>query len=129
MPDLTPEQPKVLYRFFDGGKDESGWLDGHPDYIHPHIQTYRIFKTTPCGYWFEKWAGSYCCANGLKFTRKGTGKRYAYPTVTLALESYRLRKQLHLCHAHRSLAMAKTMLTIINNPNFDPEDCFPQVIF
>ena len=115
MPNRFNSEPDVLYRFFDAPNEDSD----------PEILTFRVMRCTACGYWFARYAGD----TKLKFTKCGTGKRYAYPTVELALESYRIRKQKHVWYAEQSLKKAKAMLAKINAPGFDPTGCFPQVIF
>ena len=90
MPNRFNSEPDVLYRFVDGEENDFPFED-LPPYSDPHIFTYRVMRCTACGYWFARYAGD----TKLKFTKCGTGKRYAYPTVELALESYRIRKQKH----------------------------------
>lgn len=74
------------------------------------LETYRIIKITPKGVWISM--GGY--PETKKFVLTSGRRRYAYPNVELAMESYIQRKRHHLGHLARqtkyvehSLANAK----------------------
>lgn len=66
---------KVLYRY----KDKGGEI---------YLEEFRVYKNTPKGYWIK----TYPLLPKLTFVLDIGRKRYAYPTLELAKESFLARK-------------------------------------
>ena len=60
-----------------------GSMSGGSPYIY--YRTFLVEKETPKGYWISDYAGR-------RFVLKESRKRYAYPTLKEALESFMIRK-------------------------------------
>lgn len=66
------------------------------------VERFRILRRTPKGCWIE--------ANGRKaerFVLDGNGKRFAYPTLELAMDSYRIRKRRQIQYLAAQLERAE----------------------
>lgn len=96
----------VYYRYEDG----SHYTDQPPTVW---LRQFVVSRHTPKGAWLlPDYFGAFDpCSE--KFVLNGEGKRYAYPTKELALNSYRIRKEYQIAHlairheqAIRQLALA-----------------------
>lgn len=58
---------------------------------------------------------------GARLCGRGTRRAYAYPTLALAVDSYRIRKQRQIQHAENTLEHAKENLEWINNAQVEHE--------
>lgn len=88
------------------------WLD--EDGIHVGIVKFEVVKETPKGYWvmtgvFMRWMDiSKLRKKGLlKFVLKDSAKRYCYPTLELAVNSYDIRKYRQLQRLRTNLSVAE----------------------
>lgn len=95
-------------------------VDGYNDDSKPVLQTLRAVKLTPKGGWVvHSWAwplrepansARELWSIGAHLVVEGTRRAYAYPTIELALDSYRARKSWQIRHAERSIRRAKNAL-------------------
>ncbi len=95
-------------------------VDGHNDNAKPALQKLRVVKLTAKGGWaVHSWAWPLRqpaeTARELKsidahLVLEGTRRAYAYPTIELALDSYRARKNWQIRHAERSIRRARNAL-------------------
>ena len=87
-----------------------------------NVRHFRVVKETPCGAWVsEAWDdGDFgLIGNGKKrFILNGPGRRFCYPDLGQARQSYLLRKQRHLDHLERSMARAKAGQAEASKPDF-----------
>lgn len=77
----------LYYRYVDA-PIYSGY---EPDYW---LEKYPVTKRTPCGVWVDVWSVPKFCLNDAR-------KRFAYPTVELAFESYVIRREKQLWYLKR----------------------------
>ena len=89
--------------------------------VKTSVQEYSSVKQTPCGHWIV--AANAIFPGGHVFGKKRwvslTGrKRFAYPTVSLALESWRERKAAHvrILTARLDVAHAALLLSEKDDP-------------
>lgn len=115
---IEKEESGYLYRYdvarFGIGIDEDAPYQGYSLSIVLH--KYKIVKETPCGVWIEQ----YFRHN--KFVLSNSHKRFAFPTIKEASESFRRRKEKYvsLCkhdleYAERSLHLANELWGKIND--------------
>jgi len=91
-----------------------------------NVRHFRVVKETPCGAWVSEYWGDLVttedCAFGLsdkkRFILNGPGRRFCYPDLGQARQSYLLRKQRHLDHLERSMARAKAGQAEASKPDF-----------
>ena len=87
-----------LYRYFNTSS-----YDDSPCYLN--LQILSVVKETEKGYWIV-WDSK------RKFILKGPGKRWAYETKELAMQSFTIRKNRQLMHAKRTIARAEHSLKL-----------------
>ena len=94
-------EPNFVYRF-------------DADYFNnPELRTIRIISRTPKGYWLEAWNKNkrrWCSSTGKK--------RFAYPTIKQAWNSYQHRKSSYYIHAERRYEIAKKQAENAHNLNY-----------
>ncbi len=80
-------------------------------YTEPYIQYfgYKVIKATKCGWWIE-----YHNAKGKKFVSMGEGKRFAHPTIELAMQGLVARKHSHMRHIMRQYKEVAGFLNAFN---------------
>lgn len=98
----------------------------------PILQTMFVVRETAKSAWVvHSWAWPLplgCVLNratlrhmGARLCGRGTRRAYAYPTLALAVDSYRIRKQRQIQHAENTLEHAKENLEWINNAQVEHE--------
>ena len=109
------EEPQKYYRIVDGYSAES----------EPRVEEWLLLRKTPAGAWVcPRWIYYHAVkpleerpARALrdnfraKFVLDGKGRRYCYPTIDLARDSYRRRKMRQIQHARNSIERAQAALT------------------
>ena len=107
-----------FYRFETGKQviDEAFFI------THPKAKlitrTFTLLRETPCGYWvIEDCKGklsNYFIEKYKRWVSKSSRKRYCYPTIEEAWESYEIRRSKRVWYLERDLGIAKSamMLTI-----------------
>lgn len=73
--------------------------------VQLELREYSVIKETKCGWWI-----SY--AFGKKWVAKGGGKRFAYHSISLALESFIIRKNRQIGIFETRLSRARTALAM-----------------
>jgi hypothetical protein len=66
--------------------DDSRWFDSRPSV---HLRVFRVARETPKGVWLAEYGFE-------KFVLNDARKRFAYPTIELARESFLIRKRRQL---------------------------------
>lgn len=112
------------------------WDTGSYDYPSIELKEYVAYRETTCGHWIIPKTEAYWLLDTpyakqphvqriLKKTRrwinKTTRKRFAYPTLEEAWESYKHRKRHHLAHVEAEHKALVTRLTIIEKFNKAPD--------
>ena len=119
--------PEVFYYRFD---------DSCYDSKKPVLRRFVVVRKTRCGAWVIPHYTYYRAAHrledrsathlraefGAKFVRYNARRRYCYPTVELAKDSYRIRKERQIQHARNAIATAEAMLAWIANPDGQEAD-------
>lgn len=105
----------TLYRLEDGQSREDN-PNGHP----VNLRSFQVIKETPCGAWVaEFWADWVDAISGKKrFILEGPGRRFCYPDLSQARQSYLCRKRKHLEYLERSMARAKAGQAEASKPDF-----------
>lgn len=97
---------EVYYRY----EDHPGYLPGSAVVT---LCTFTVLKTTPRGVWIRyTWKDKKFVLN--------SRKRYAYPTMELAMESFKARKVKQMGHLTRQLKQAKFALKMVDLDDFKP---------
>ena len=87
-----------------------------PEGVYISVERFTVIKETTCGYWI---AGSHCWTKdfdrlkqlkALRWVSKTSRKRYAYPTQTDAMESFRARKARQVTRLRLTLEAAELAL-------------------
>ena len=86
---------KKLFRY-----TEDFSYEDYSDSKKLRLMQFETVKETLCGYWIEY-------NSKRKFVLKGTGKRFAYESQNLALDSFIIRKQRQIIHNKRAIRIAK----------------------
>ena len=105
---------EYLYRFEDkeyGYLDDEGYSASQITRIVVYLNRYRVIKKTPKGRWIQL----YDFSDTKKFVLDGKGKRFAYPTIELAKESFNMRKTKQIQRCERTIRRAKIALESIDN--------------
>lgn len=106
------------FRYEDEGFCDTG--------IYLRLRVFDCVRETPCGYWIEEPTDH---DSKRRWVSKTAGKRYAYPTLTLAWYSYRRRKFKQLCHKERELARAQTINAWLDGQGRTPPVPLPSANF
>jgi hypothetical protein len=108
-------------------------VDGYNATDKPVLQTVYVAKLTPKGGWVvHAWTWPLRIAGPLtvsqlrsyasaKLVIQGTRRSYAYPTVELALDSYKIRKRRQMGHAQASMDRAVSCLEWAHRAVLEPE--------
>lgn len=95
---------EIYYRIEEGLFDDN-------NYITIDLMEFQVKKRTLKGAWITRYGiglgGDY---GPRRFVLNGAGKRYAYPTVEAALESFIIRKTRQIIHLEKRLCIAKAAL-------------------
>lgn len=119
-----PTTGQFLYRFEDTMEPGSFFgrinpeMDSEPFFLevaNVGVALRRCFieKETPKGWWVRKVMFDNYTKDDKHFVLKKARKRYAYPTIPEAMESYRRRKEKQIRILARQLAQTKRRLKII----------------
>lgn len=92
----------VLYRY----------QDVHFGITAIQLFTFRVFKETPCGFWYVR-------DNEEKWVSKKAKRRYCYPSKEDAWDSFKHRKRAHLRHLKNKLDGINQILKIIDKKELD----------
>ena len=115
MPVTKLTKGMTLYRLEDGQSPEDN------PYGNPvNLRSFRVIKETPCGAWVSEFWADWIDAESDKkrFILEGPGRRFCYPDLSQARQSYLLRKYRHLEHLKRSMARAKAGQAEASKPDF-----------
>lgn len=116
MPTSKLLKGMTMYRLEDGDYPQHGYSS------LVNVRHFRVVKETPCGAWVsEAWDdGDFgLIGNGKKrFILNGPGRRFCYPDLGQARQSYLCRKRKHLEHLERSMARAKAGQAEASKPDF-----------
>lgn len=106
---------------------EDGWAADSK----PVLQRLFVGKVTPKGGWVVhswNWPLREPLTNaaqlhiaGAVFVKQGTRRAYAYPTIELALESYKIRKTRQIQHAENSIRAAENGLSWARRAEIEEE--------
>lgn len=116
------EKPEFYYRLVD----ELVWDESA---IRVDTLVFRVRRRTPKGAWIQlvnRAYGPNLTGMSLTYERRerfvldGPGRRYAYPDMEAAIESYRIRKQRHVQHLESQLVRARAAMLWAETPNFMP---------
>lgn len=77
----------------------------------PRLARFRVLRRTPKGVWIDEYGVE-------RFILNKARRRWAYPTIELAEDSYRQRKRWQIKHCKRTIAMAERCLTEPINNDF-----------
>lgn len=97
---MTYEVGQEFYRIVDGNYPEE----------NPWVDTFYVAKITAKGVWLSLYKHD-TEPPYFKFVLNTSRRRYAYPTLEEAIDSYEKRKNWQIKHATRSLELAQSMLT------------------
>ncbi|TPL42664.1 MULTISPECIES: hypothetical protein [unclassified Mesorhizobium] len=89
------------------GLVEDGWYryeDSSSSTPSIHLRRFRVLRETPKGVWLDDWSRE-------RFVLKDANKRWAYPTIELARESFLIRKRRQVQHLKIYLEHAVAVLT------------------
>ena len=123
MPVTKLTKGMILYRLEDGAPPEQN------PYAKPvDLRSFQVVKETPCGAWVIEYWGTPGLSNeedwwaGMpdkkRFVLEGPGRRFCYPDLSQARQSYLLRKWKHLEYLERSMARAKAGQAEASKPDF-----------
>lgn len=104
----------VYYRY----EDECMWEGGE---MIIRTKRFRVDKKTPKGAWIIPMGHVY---GKRRFVLDGEGKRYAYPTVVQARQSFIRRKEVQVSRLKNQMIFAKAALKGATNPDFKPDVAF-----
>lgn len=97
------------FRYIDGESSYSFEFGGKA-YYPPQLIEFRTLKETPCGFWIYQISD---WRNNKRWVSKTSRKRYAYPTVEEALDSYLIRKRKQIGYAEDTIERANDMIQAI----------------
>ena len=125
----VPTCGQFLYRFEDCTEGRVFTLDREPDSLRRIDSTYGtirmikciIMKETPKGWWVVREDETHTDYNW-RWVAMGKGKRYAYPNLEDAWESYGKRKRKHCAILERQLKLVKDRLKAYEAGM--PEECY-----
>lgn len=87
--------------------DATYWTGGR---VSLRLDAFKVIKTTPRGVWID-------VGGEPKWVSDHTTKRFAYPTVAEAQQSFVARKRRQIVLANASALRAKQALTVALSPN------------
>lgn len=110
-------KPEILYRIedrllYDGGRMVIEKLE------------YHVIRRTPKGAWIGRNPGPPFPYGKDRFVLDGPGKRFAYPTLEAAIESYKIRKFRQIEHLERGLIQAKAAKRGVESESFKVDHPF-----
>lgn len=94
-----PVKVLTLYRIDDGGTTNNE--------VYLNLDKYSVLKKTPKGFVIDYWGTK-------KFVLEGDGKRFAYPTIEQAFESWCPRKRRQHCYAKRAYEWTVNAISHVN---------------
>ncbi|TPJ51625.1 MULTISPECIES: hypothetical protein [unclassified Mesorhizobium] len=105
---LFPEEQKASAADVDlyESRADDGWYryeDSASNRTSIHLSRYRVLRETPKGVWLDDYGQG-------RFVLNGAGKRWAYPTIEQARESFLIRKRRQVQHLKHYLAHAEIVL-------------------
>ena len=124
MPVTKLTKGMTLYRLEDGQSPEDN------PYGNPvNLRRFQVIKETPCGAWVREFWGTppglsneedWCAgmSDKKRFILEGPGRRFCYPDLSQARQSYLCRKRKHLEYLERSMARAKAGQAEASKPDF-----------
>lgn len=83
-------------------------VDGHTAESQPVLQRLYVVKRTAKGAWL-RWPWDHDCI-AMRWVADGSGRRFAYPTIAAALDSYVRRKRRQIQHARAAIERAEYAL-------------------
>lgn len=105
---------EYLYRFVDlhyVHVDDDGCCSSGYTRAVVYLYRYEVLKKTEKGRWIKL----YDFSDEKKFVLDGHGKRFAYPTIDLAKESFVMRKNRQIKHGERYINRANAALSVIES--------------
>ena len=94
--------PEYLYRFEESRVADRG--------VRVVQKSFKVIKETTCGYWILWFGSQIHLGPPAKWVSRTTKKRYAYPTLSEALKSFRARKRRQIQILEAQLGIARTAL-------------------
>ena len=107
----------LLYRIME----RNYWDDEAHTQVVIALFKYQSVRRTPKGQWIVPLGAAEDEGVREKFILNGRGKRFAYPTVELALQSYLIRKRRQVQHLEQKLALVQSALAQASAPDFCKE--------
>ena len=85
------------------------------DGIHLHVNMFKVVKKTKCGSWViqiykNPFSGEWLETGRKRFVLDGSGKRYCYDTLDLAMDSFMKRKEYQARCCRNTLEIADFIL-------------------
>jgi len=105
---------EFLFRF-----DDFATGDEYATGLEVELRKFAITKRTPRGFWIDHYGMRRFV---LAPDRKHGGKRFAYPDIVLAKESFIRRKQAQIGHAEQTLRRANYALDIMAGRFSNPHE-------
>ena len=94
--------------------DATSWFDNEPDY---QLDRFPVLRKTPRGVWLSNYGEEKFCLNDSR-------RRFAYPTVELAFDSYQHRKAKQQFYLERDLTKVTKMLARMKREGAKTENGF-----
>jgi len=109
---------EILYRM----ADRLLWEGGE---MVIDLMQFRVMRRTPKGAWISRNPVGFDYPRGKdRFVLDGEGKRFAYPTQELALESFKARKRSQIGRLETQMTIAKAALKAASGRDFQPNRAF-----
>lgn len=99
-----------FYRVLDHTVDH-----GYKTAVKTFLEVWHLVKETPKGYWISQYPNNQdweWARAERKWVSKTSVKRYAYPSIPEALNSWRKRKERQLAHCEWNLRRAQALMTL-----------------
>jgi hypothetical protein len=118
--EIVPAVPAVGDRWYryDYQRCSPGvneWGDALPGtMVQVKLSEFVVSKITPKGVWLQAVIGQYGCSDR-RFVLLGARKKFALPTLELAMTSFRARKAKEISIYQRRIKIAQAALEICNS--------------
>ena len=106
--------PEYLYRYEDHEYANIG--------VRVEMRKFRVIKETPCGYWVKLFESF----DDTKWVSKTAKKRFAYPTMSQALTSFKARKRRQIEILQAQIDRARSALGHVDPDGEYRERRFPR---
>ena len=108
--------PEYLYRYEDHEYANIG--------VRVEMRKFRVIKETPCGYWVKLFESF----DDTKWVSKTAKKRFAYPTMSQALTSFKARKRRQIEILQAQINRARSALGRVDPDGEYQERRFPRCV-